>query len=235
MGNIKNFYGSGLGNRLIDTCNYPREITNYLSAEYDFIMEQLKNFEVLIEVGCMQGRCLEQAVKANKFYIGIDIVEQYIEEAILRANSLSIDPDKYTFLCLSATNLHNVLDLTKPGKFRRKEALIVFPFNSFGNIENIDEVLLSLNKSGIDFFISTYKTDRFTTNVRRKYYHKCNYINIQESSESSGVRFTSDEGLNTIAYSKSWLSSRFSDKGMQVQAIELDMVGIGYVSLKLKA
>lgn len=231
MVNIRNFYGSGFGNRLINPLNYPEEIVGYLSAEHRFLMEKIENFQVLIEVGCMQGRCLEQVVEVNKSYIGIDIVEEYIEAAILRANALSIDAKKYDFLCLDAANLHNVLALTKLDKFKSKEALIFFPFNSFGNIENVNNVLSSLKKSGINFFISTYKTDKITNMLRMEYYQRCNYRNVLEINESNGKRFISDEGLSTIAYLENWIISKFDDENIEVQVVDLDLIGVGYLSV----
>jgi hypothetical protein len=228
--NTNDFYGSGLGSRLIDPKNFSPEIAAFLDVENRLVLNALSSFECLIEVGCMQGRYIERVLRAGKYYIGIDLVERYINTALLRASSLSLDAKRYSFFCLGASRIHDLIQLSQLSDFGSGQALVVFPFNSFGNIEDVSQTMLSLMKSKSHFFISTYKTDSFSSSVRRDYYGNCNYSGLRQINETNGIRFISNDGLNTMAYSHHWLVSCFGDFGFQLRVVDIGPIGIGFMT-----
>jgi hypothetical protein len=228
---VGTFYTSGIGDALIDAKKFPREITSYLISERKLLEEVVRKFRLVIEAGCMNGRYLKWVLERDKYYIGMDIVGRYITEAKEKAALLNLDPTKYEFICEGAEKVHTILVKTKINKLKEDEVLIFFPFNSFGNIENIEEVFVSLKNAKMNFFISSYKTDKFSIERRKKYYRNCGYKDIILLEEDNGIRFKSREGLNTVAYFSDWLIQEFSRIGIKIKTYNLNKIGIAFISL----
>lgn len=227
MLNIKEFYELGLGDNLIKFENYPAEIISYLKAERNFLTKMVTNFSSIIEIGCMNGRYFEWTIKNDKYYIGIDIVERYISIALESAKKLNINRNRYAFYCDTVVNLPQLLE-TNDKNLRREDVLIFFPFNSFGNIEEIESVFSTLEEIKIKFFISSYQIGAYANRVREAYYRACKYKNIKKEISDLGVRFKSDDGLNTISYSPNWLRKKFS-KFANIKSQPLSEIGIAYI------
>jgi len=226
-----NFYGGGLGDRLIDESVFPKEIKEFLRDEENLLLQISPSFNTLIEVGCMHGRYVEWAVKHNLRYIGIDVVHSYINEGTTKSKTFnsSIEPK---FILGGAEELHILLNWETLGIDKTK-ALLFFPFNSIGNMNDCIPVITSIRRSGAPFFISTYSTTPEVTLCRQKYYSACNYRGLYMKNDERGVTFISDDGLNTIAYHPEFIINVFRNKGLIVKMIGFSAVGIAYVSTSI--
>ena len=221
------FYGADDGNRLVDEKNYPDSIKNFLKNEKDILINNINEHDIIIEVGCMEARNMEYAIKNNKKYIGIDIVPEYIEIAnrIVEKRKLTSSCE---FICIDAEKLDNILEKSKLLKSSSKP-LFFFPFNSFGNMNNFDNVIKSINNiKNSDFILFTYQTNEKSTSERFKYYDNCNYDNLRVIQEENGVRFTADNGLNSMAYNDKFLQDFIKKCGLDIEIKKFADIGIAY-------
>jgi len=62
----KDFYEDGRGNPLIDPLFFPPEVEDFLKKEELILLSIKDSLDLLIEVGCMQGRYLDWAVAEKK-------------------------------------------------------------------------------------------------------------------------------------------------------------------------
>ncbi len=228
------FYGTDDGNRLVDETNYPNSIKNFLDKEKNILVDNIKNHDVIIEVGCMEARNMESAIKNNKKYIGIDIVPKYIKIANRIAQKRNLT-STCEFLCIDAEKLDEILEKSKLLKDSRNP-LFFFPFNSFGNMNNFNNVIKSIyNIKNSDFIIFTYQTDEKSTNERFKYYNNCNYNNLRAKKEEYGVRFIADNGLNSMAYNENFFQENIKKRGLDLNVKKFADIGIAYfISTKEK-
>ena len=232
MAKIKDFYESGKGDRLIDPLLFPEEIKQFLVGEKR-ILEALRGlFDLLVEVGSMYGRYLKWAVENSKCYLGIDIVQRYIKDGKRIVAKLQLDPDKYRFMLGGA---EKITDLVKPSEWNiaPDKCLLFFPFNSFGNMENPVVVIKSIKKSGLPFLISTYGTSQEINAYREQYYRNCGYAEILCVQDEKGVRFTSPDGLSSIAYHPNYLRGLFVSNGLRATVISFSKIGIALTTPKL--
>lgn len=221
------FYGSESGNRLIDENNYPLSIKKYLETEKQILNKYIKDYDIIIEVGCMVARNIQIAVLNKKKYIGVDIVPEYIKLAneVIKKRNLS---DTCELLCINAEALDDILHKSKLIK-NCYNPLFFFPFNSFGNIDNQVCTLKSLKKiKGATFIIFSYKTDVDTTNERLKYYGNCNYDNLIVRKEDIGIRCVATNGLNSMAYNEDYLVNCIENMDMQIETREFSEIGMAF-------
>lgn len=221
------FYGSEDGDKLIDKRNYPLSIKNYLEEEKQILNNCIKNYDVLIEVGCMVARNIQIAILNKIKYIGIDIISDYINLAnqIVKRRDLTSTCE---VLCINAEKLDDILQKSKLIK-KCYNPLFFFPFNSFGNINDHICTLKSIKKiRNASFIIFTYKTDENATDERLKYYSKCNYRNLTVKHENIGIRFIADNGLDSIAYNEKYLENIIKNIDLQVETKEFSKIGIAY-------
>ena len=221
------FYGADDGNRLVDEKNYPDSIKNFLENEKNILINNINEHDIIIEVGCMEARNMEHAIKNNKKYIGIDIVPEYIEIAnrLIKQRELTSSCE---FLCIDAEKLDKILEESELLKSSEKP-LFFFPFNSFGNMNNFDSVIRSIsNIKNSDFILFTYQTDEKSTNERFKYYNNCNYDNLRVIKEENGVRFIADNGLNSMAYNEKFLQDFIKKYGLELKMKNFADIGIAY-------
>ena len=175
----------------------------------------------------MEARNLDVAINNKKGYIGIDIVPSYIEKSkkIIKEINPSIMCDAY---CLDAEKMKELKKMFI--RYKEYKSLIYFPFNSFGNMNNPYNVInnfIHLEES--DFIIFSYGTDEKSTDERMKYYENCNYKNLKYSSSNKGVRFYSDDGLNTIAYSKDYIEQMIKETSkLKVKTRKFEKIGVYY-------
>jgi len=78
---IRNFYDLGGGISLVNPKNYTARIKEFLEYERILISKIFLNngFDLLFEVGCMDGRLLDLAVGLRVNYQGIDLVNRLIK------------------------------------------------------------------------------------------------------------------------------------------------------------
>jgi hypothetical protein len=223
------FYGSGLGDRLIDESLFPLEIKEFLRGEDRLLEQCISSFDSLIEVGCMRGRYLQWAIDRGLNYFGIDIVSSYIETGHKRLGEVHTGLLKCDFILGGAEDIDVLLDWKILGIDPQK-ALLFFPFNSFGNMQDFLPVIRSIRRSGARFFISTYSTIPNATLCRQRYYDACLYLGLEKVEDNRGVTFISRDGLHTIAYHLDFLIKSFKKERMIVDATNFADIGIIYTS-----
>lgn len=117
MSEIKDFYESGKGDRLIDPLLFPEEIKQFLLYERKMLEILADSLVLLVEVGSMYGRYLKWAVENDKYYFGVDIVQRYIETGRKIISDSQLDTSKYRFVLGGA---ENITDLVKPKEWSVK-------------------------------------------------------------------------------------------------------------------
>ena len=225
----KIFYKNGLGDRLIDPSFYPPEIKQFLIDERKILDSLSSKIDLLIEVGCMQGRYLEWAILQNKYYLGIDIVLRYIKAGQKIVKTLELPVEQYQFKCGSAENIAELVK-SKKSSIPPERCLIFFPFNSFGNMENPIPIIKSLKKSNLPFIISTYPITKEVTSIRERYYKNCKYSQLRQLKSKQGITFVSSDGLNSISYDPIYLKNIFSLNNITIKSISFSKVGIIYTT-----
>jgi hypothetical protein len=204
MQSIYGFYESGLGDRLIDPSYYSEQIVEFLQREQQEVANIQVSFDLLIEVGCANGRYLDWAIAHNKRYIGIDFVEHYIRAGQQRVLERRLSSEKYQFIVGDGEKLSEVIEPNALG-ITAERCLVLFPFNSFGNMQRLLDILTSLQKIGLPFLISSYLTNRYATACRLEYYQRCGYRDLQIRHTQEGICFTSADGLYSLAYHPAYL------------------------------
>lgn len=219
------FYGSDLGDRLILSDNYPESVIEFLEKERENLLLAIQKYDLVIEVGCMEGRGYNDIRNNGISYVGIDQMSEYIEKA---ASVFGFVSDTHEFLCMDAEFINEISK--KSILYRKhKKILFFFPFNSFGNVLNINNLLSSFSKlNNADALIYTYLTDVFATNERDKYYTNCNYKELQKNETEAEVRFTSADGLNSVAYKQEYLKSLCYANALSFDSFKFCNVGIVY-------
>lgn len=224
---ISSFYGEDRGWLMFDAEKLTPEIKAYLEAEVVALGQVVDQggYKRLVEVGCGWGRYLDWALSAGLGYVGLDIVPWLIKMAELRLTAARV---KYQNpLC--SVHLHEAEKLAELPFLRRsgQETLVWFPFNCFGNVSKIDQVIDSLLSLGLDCAISTFKTDAVSTKARREYYESCGYRNLNTRIVRSGLIFNSEEGFHANAYNRAFLSDYFVRRGFSLRS-DLDLP-VGYL------
>lgn len=236
---IERFYAEFGGDKLVDSSNYPPEIVEYLQQEEHLTRQIMIRYEYgyFIEVGCMDARSLWLAISLNVPYYGIDIVDKYIERARAKINALRKEQSSLIAEVAEASVYDLSLHLSRHFALQRvisqPRPLVIFPFNSFGNISDPQRASEAVKQCKMDFLILTYKTDEPSTQVRNKYYQNCGYTGLLPTRDDKGVRFSSLEGLDTSAYEESYLGSIFSPEFF-LTAYAFSQVGIAYHGIRQK-
>ncbi|QDV48486.1 class I SAM-dependent methyltransferase [Gimesia fumaroli] len=219
-----NLYQEGVGDSLVQDENYPPGISAYLEDEKIFL-ESFLPFTKLVEVGCMFGRYLTWCLDSDIQYVGIDVIQRYIEMGEKRVFDEKIHRERVSFIQSDAVYLHN-LDLGS-------ECVLFFPFNSFGNMDDYQRVLLSLYKSNLKYIICSYDIGEEANSIRREYYLKCGFSDVTLLSEKRGVKFKSKYGLKSWAYNPDYIIKIMSDIGIKSNYKMFGKIGIGYYSENL--
>jgi hypothetical protein len=226
----KDFYKSGLGTSLILEENYPEEVHRYLLAERELFGAVVMDFKVITEVGCMHGRYLDCVLENDRCYLGIDIVESYLKEGEAIAKLKSHGSGRYRFECVDARQIHEKVGMENVFGSSPCDNLILYPFNSIGNMTGIDAVISSLVHSKYPFLICTYKTDKESTLVRFDYYNRCRYNQLTCIHMENGIRFISSDGLDTTAYERNWFINKFLEMGAVIYPIPISKIGVAYTN-----
>jgi len=222
---MEKFYGTNIGNLLVDKANYPLEIKQFLDAELSIVENLMANHSTLVEIGCMDGRFLDWAVKNNKNYIGLDIEDAYIDKANIKLRHIKKSENFYKFCLCDAKKLFKCTCLEG-----LQNALFFFPFNSFGNINSPFLTISNFLKLKSSFFISGYKTDKDTNLIRKEYYSNCKYLELQQCNTTIGTLFKAKEGLCTYSYHLKYISYIFHILDIDYREIYYSKIGLGYIS-----
>jgi hypothetical protein len=196
------------GQALVDERNYPPAIVDHLIAERAWLKRIIHRggYSAAIEVGCADGGVhLETLLSLNIRYLGIDLVPRLV--SILN-DRLKHRPDgaRARACVMDARRLSSV-----KASLRAHKVLVVFPFNSFGNLEDPRTIIAEACGSGFDALILTYRTDPLASRKRLEYYSRCNLARIDKERDSRGVVFLSPEGLRSYAYHRTWLTALLRD------------------------
>src|SRR5579859_1050486 len=199
MQSVRGFYESGLGDRLTNPFYYPTNIVDFRRHEKQIIIAIQSSFDLLIEVGCA-GECyLDWAVAHKKRYIGMDIVERNVKIGQQRVINQGLSEDIYRFIVGDGENLTAIIHASElPVPVGR--CLLLFPFNSFGNMQHPHKVLASLQSLKLPFLISSYQTTSNAIVYRQEYYQRCLYQDLHILFQQEGVCFTSSNGFYSMAY-----------------------------------
>ena len=221
------FYASGLGDRLVDENRYSASIRHFLSAEKELLDVAQASFETLVEVGCMDGRYLRWAIASGKSYLGVEPVSRYAAAARRKIARLGGDRSRYRAVRGSAESLDGILAAETTGT---EPALVFFPFNSFGNARDPRPILRALANIGQPVLISSYRTTAMATLSRQRYYERCAYRRLRKETSSQGIRFVTDEGLNSMAYEPEFLCTLAADTGLDLIPIRFGGIGLAFGS-----
>ncbi|MEI2747303.1 MAG: hypothetical protein V9E88_00905 [Ferruginibacter sp.] len=220
-------YKSGVGDELVNPENYNIEVIDYLDEEARILEMLISKFNTVIEAGCMTGRNLKLIHSLGKKYIGVDLERRYIIEAKLNFGSV----ENALFVCSDIINIEDVLINSKQSK---ETAVIVFPFNSFGNVNDNYTTLKCLLQQRFEIVIFTYRNDSVTNEVRKDYYKKSGFKNLVIEENADGVRFHDKTGLDSKAFSKYW----FDNLGSQTNNIfyhnHFAKIGVAYFNFKVE-
>jgi len=228
--NVKRFYGEMKGWNMFDT----QFLTDRLSEFLDQEAVQLRRifaanveYDHLVEVGCGYGRYMDWAVSSAIAYDGIDIVDWMISMAEIKVQQFNERfPGVHCAVHLHpAERLSALMDSALLNK-RQAKTIAFFPFNCFGNVSNVHEVMRSLYRDRLDVVISTFLTDAKSTELRKQYYQNCGYSNLECTLNKHGLLITSDEGFRAFAYSKEALVDMFARNGYELASYS-DVAEIG--------
>jgi hypothetical protein len=223
----RKFYESNIGFNILNPDNYTEEILHYLACENDLFKLLLEKYKAVVEIGCADGRHLELVYGMRKKYLGIDIVQERVLEATEKALSLNSAIQEVFFYCGDVKNLSSIM--TNFDGFDAENSLIFLPFNIMGNASQISKVISSLVELGYSFYISSFKTNRIATINRETYYRNCGCKNLALIESPYGIRFFSEDGLDSIAFHPEWILNQFSCKGIHLRTFELGSIGIAYL------
>lgn len=233
MPSVQTFYEEGAGDRLMDTACHPPAIKEFLAAEQQMLSEVADCVDVLVEVGCMDGRNLGWAVAHGKRYIGVDQVQRHIQTARRTAEERGLREHAH-FVTGDARRINTVVQPALRD-LAGARALLFFPFNSFGNMPGPTRALRSIRASGLPFFISSYQPTALATACRASYYQRCGYRALAVSEDERGVWFTSPEGLRSVAYDPHYLLGLCTASGLNAAPIAWAKINQAYASPELTA
>lgn len=220
------FYAGGAGDLLIDDSRYPPVIEDFLRAERALLDSLAGEFDFLVEVGCMHGRHLDWAATRGKRYLGLDVVPRYVETGRKEAERRGLSPVDYRFILGPAERAHEFL---RRQRVPPQRALLFFPFNSIGNMEEAGPVIAAISVSGARFLVSSYRVTARASQGRLEYYERCGYRDIEEVRDSKAVWFLSPDGLRTAAWRPRYVRELCARKGIPVRFNPFSEIGLAYL------
>lgn len=224
------FYGAGAGGQLADELNYPAAIQQYLSAEELLTGRLCRDCSLLVEVGCMWGRHLRWAGDRGLSYIGVDAAPEYINALKQRLARRKHPSQTFTAATCDVTCDSALQYLLEP-YFKTHKLLLLFPFNSIGNMRQLRGIarqLSAISGRGASFLIATYDVTSRATEARTEYYRNCSMLNLRMRRLRWGIVFTSLQGLRSIAYNPTYMLNTFSAVGLHLHTEMLSDIGVGY-------
>lgn len=229
MSSAPDFFETNVAENLMDAAYIPQEVAEFLRQERRIIGLLEDSFDLLVEVGCMDGRYLDWAIRRRKRYIGIDIISRHIQSGRRRVAERGESPERYRFVRGDA---EEVAALVEPEQFEvsRERSLVLFPFNIFGAVTSAGRVLASLRQSKLPFLISSYQTTEYATSCRLRYYSNCGCRGIRILKDDKGVCFTTENGLQTTAYHPLYLQKLCGDYGLAITPVAWGDINMVYVT-----
>lgn len=226
---VRRFYAEAGGENMFDSRFLTPAIRRYLAEESGLLTRIFaeRGYTHLIEVGCGYGRYLKWALAGDVHYDGIDLVDWMTEFGQVRLEQLAgVKPELHRAIYnLGVEALPELL-------FERRRVdgpvrtLALFPFNCFGNLENLEETLQALRGMGCDVLIATYDRHEEATMERLAYYERCGYRRLAWEDTPDGTLITSQEGFRSLAFTPDYLDSLMRSGGFEPGAVS-PFAGIG--------
>lgn len=212
--------------KLVEVHRHPPLIKSCLEQE-ERVLDQLKrSFTTIVEVGCLDGRLAVWAAEAQKRYLGLDQESQVLWEARVRVDALGAQQARFEYcnprlLYQTICNRKLLSSCEVP--------LFVFPFNSFGSLERPEETIAGLVRLKVQYLIFSFGVDERSTRAREQYYRNYCHSGLKTRQYSEGVRFVSNNGLNTVAYDPEVMRQMFYlENGERVLVYRHSDVGLCY-------
>lgn len=228
---VADFYQNS-GQALVDEANYPPAIASHLGEEKSVLTDLLRQggYTAAVEVGCMDG-CLhmETILATDLRYLGIDLVPDSVAQLNRRLHERPFRNERAHALVMDVGDL-SILRKT----LGKERTLVVFPFNSFGNLDEPIRAIREVQKCCADLLILTYGTDQTSTQLRREYYDRCGYTSVDLLQDDHGMLFTSPEGLHSYAYHETWIRDHFRRHAFGCNKQMFGRLGIAYWGMKTR-
>ncbi|MBL1078318.1 hypothetical protein JK358_28315 [Nocardia sp. 2] len=216
------FYRARGASAIMRAANFPDDLLAFLQLESLAVLQSVRQFhcDMLVEMGCYDGRAIEVARSAGIPYLGIDINDDAVE--LLRRRIISEG--------LQRTANAVAGDAGRPEQWRAhvhgEVPLYVFPFNLIGNLPDPAAVFDALRGSGGYGLISAFNSDVWTTEVRRDYYTACGItLAAVERAPYSGVRFRGADGFVSQSFSAACFDRLLHDCGLEAVASAQNHLG----------
>lgn len=222
------FYHTKNGEMIMNPETFTEGITKQLTEEHRFIMScMIGSYDYLLEVGCGPSERAKDVVRIGKSFLGIDINPKFVDIAnktFLEQKLSQAQAEVFSALRLNKSNYMLPLD---------KKALIYFPFNLMGNLDDFHLVLGNMIEIGQDFCFSTYKMNEPARVARLGYYSNCGCQNIRFSGTPIGNLFDSQDGLHSAAFKIGYIVDLINDllasKEKQANISIIDLANIAYM------
>lgn len=193
------FYRACGASAIMRAANFPNDLLSFLQLESLIILQVIteQKCDLLIELGCYDGRALEIAKLAGIRYLGVDINAQAIET--LEHRIIHEGLNGYAKSILADIN-----DVTEWGaSVEGKTPLYVVPFNLLGNLSDPHSLLQILNQRNSHGVLSVFNSNSWTTEVRRNYYTSCGIKLVgTDDAPFGGVRFRGHDGFVSQSFSQ---------------------------------
>lgn len=207
------FYEQDSGATTIMTlANFPDDVLPLLQMESLMTFEAMAYFrcDVLVELGCYDGRALEIARLLNARYLGVDLNQraiQLLQDRIEREGMAD----------RAGTLVGDVLNHIDCGHapLGAKE-LYLLPFNLLGNFRDPTRLLKSLAARNVAAVICVFGDSLEASCVRQRYYLKCGVERLERHSQADGMIFTGVDGFYSRSYSKAALHSLLTECGLTI-------------------
>jgi hypothetical protein len=215
------FYETPNGQILLCEANYPLGIKSYLRAEKMYVDTISRHYTHIVEIGCIDGRYSYLGRESDKRYTGVDLNIT----SIVKGQATNYNP-------------HSVLVHQAALPFLEEWAptfttstLVLFPFNSLGNMIHREEIVAVLKQNKVDFLISTYTTTTEALKARKVYYDLSvgGYAKVSEQKDE--VRFTSSCGLDSTTISLGWLKDALFGTLVRQRSNLLGSIGVAHLVL----
>ncbi|WP_198407190.1 methyltransferase domain-containing protein [Nocardia terpenica] len=207
---------------IMTLANIPDGVFPFLQMETLTTFEAMSsgNHDVLVEMGCYDGRALEVARFSGARYVGVDLNESAIEK--LRARIEREDMSELATTVIDDVFRHRDWDRSVLGN----RPLYVLPFNLLGTFRDPMRFLTSLSRSGGSAVVSVFSDGLEATAVRQTYYNNCGVRALQFSSiGDGGVLFVGQNAFYSRSYSQRSFHTLLADSGATVLRNRSNSVG----------
>lgn len=218
---VAQFY-RGTGRALMDHRNFPLAIGRHLEDERAVLRGVVcrGGYTAAVEVGCADGGMhVNTLLELRLAYVGIDVVPEFVSKLSRRLKASNARPAPSARV-LDACRLSRLAPA-----LRHHKALVVFSFNSFGNLADPHAVLAETAALRSDALILTYRTGACSSRTRGDYYARCHLERMRQITDSRGVVFQSVDGLCSYAYRPQWVRSLVRGHGFTCIAEDFGVLG----------